>query len=341
MARWRINWRYNNVVNSKKYMRIKPIISLLIASVLTVACEKHTQENKIPGALNSYIFFEPSVNVTVDTKALIVDGETLPSNNTEFGVIGVYEGKQIFSSSYDKNIAKVYKKSGSSVYSYDYLAQWKGDNDHKFYAFYPYALTGVIDNTGENSGENAYIQYEQPKSPEGMIDILTAATSTKKTGTVPVKFQHRLWALDVKVVNNSGKALIISSIIVTVKDFYNKANISLSGSIADTEINNESDLVVLKKDDSYTNVQSNSTYQFNPLLFLPKEDIEYKIEIRYLNSWGNIVTFKTEFTKSDKEFLAGYRYPLIITKESPSTTFDVKMGNKEGWESVNVNHEFN
>ena len=188
-------------------------ITLAIALSIVTACTEHpiVQVPQVPESSRSYIFFEPEVVDNKATKATFVEGDHLPAGSTEapsaFGVIGYYNGKSIFDG-YEKSIAEVYRKGENTSFQYDVLAWWR-DRDaaastkHNFFAFYPYSIKEVVE---PNNG-NPYISYTLPTSEADMEDILTAYTQTARISTVPLEFQHRLWALDVEVVNRQTGGL--------------------------------------------------------------------------------------------------------------------------------------
>lgn len=326
-------------------MRIKTITTLLIASVLTVACEKYTRENEIPGLDNSYIFFEPSVNVSVDTKAVIADGETLPTS--EFGVLGNYnDGTQIFSK-YDNNVARVYKREGSELYSYDHLAQWKdGSSYHSFYAFYPYFLPSYTTLTTQNA-TIPYINYTQPTKLNEMVDILTATKTAKKDNTVNLEFKHHLWWLSIKI-NSSINSVKIKSVKLTLKNFHSSGTLKLDGTTTcNTQLSNGV-FILHKEEDVPIEIASGESYDdFMPMLFLPIVEsgkLQYKLEIVFANS-DHIYTYPEQPTSGEESFASanikfesGKKYTITVDKKFTGLNLNIT---REDWTSKEVNHEFN
>ena len=180
-------------------------ITLAIALSIVTACTEHpiVQVPQVPESSRSYIFFEPEVLEVKTTKAEIVEGKELPGDaGTAFGVLGYYEGTSIFDG-YGDGIAEVYRREKNSSFQYDHLGWWlirdaAATTKHNFFAFYPYSIKEVVE---PNNG-NPYIRYTLPTSEADMEDILTAYKSTARISPVQIVFQHRLWALDLEVVNS-------------------------------------------------------------------------------------------------------------------------------------------
>ena len=196
---------------------MRKILQILIAlaTISMVACTKLiTGLSPLdPDSPRSYIFFEPSVRESIDSKAELVEGATLPAESgTAFGVLGYYGGTSLFAAAYSSanGIAKVYRPEDSSPFQYDNLIFWHDQTtDHNFYAFYPYSNNS--NNTLltiDNNGGNPYVAYTQPTSNDAaMVDLMTAYTSTSQCNEVELTFNHRLWAMDIVITNNQTKGV--------------------------------------------------------------------------------------------------------------------------------------
>ena len=344
------------------------ILILTLTVAFTAACTKHTtdplQHNTTSG---SYIFFQPKIMEGVETRA-----NTVPFTGDKYGVIG-YVGTTPIFTGYTNNIAEV-KKDGS-LYVYDKLAQWKdATSTHNFYAFYPYDQTiGTNENT-------PYIQYIQPKNLTGMIDIMTAKTSTSKgdvtNGLVTLNFTHRLWALDIKVKNSQSKDVITNpegtSVTVEPNLYITGAKIHIYGyrkagdiSIADNKVSGDNvkatidevltyDLFTSSSATPQLQVSKGETKTFDQLLFLPvNNSIEYRLEINFKNAWGASYDYYYPspamneegnmvygYKNIDKNFLAGYRYSLEVEKIDAAGIFNINWDVND-WTEVDVDHTFN
>lgn len=339
--------------------RILYILLMFAFSILS-ACTKHAidSESPTPDSSRSYIFFEPQVINTSATKAEILTSTSLPSElGTAFGIIGYYGTNSLFGAqtASNKGIAPVALTS-AGVFEYTPLVPWQGVNSHVFYAFYPYSLndSGSAHNV-VNGGANPYLSYTQPASNNGMIDILTAKTSTTKAQVyasgvdVPIVFYHRLWALEIKIINsqtsglgadghvgNTAVPLTITGVNLKVKGHPSGAKIYLDPeAVADLnkdangqvrchgECTYELPLTIATGDviaaptviDSKTKF-SDKTY--GHLLFIPGGTFEYKVEISYKDAANNPLKLETDYIVSKTQFVAGNKYTLVINK-TPDT----------------------
>lgn len=115
----------------------------------------------------------------------------------------------------------------NGVHSYAPLQSWQKNLKYAFYAWYPASL--IANGANTNYEGSPYITYTLPAGTDrtdrqNMLDVLTACRIdyTKKDGmTVPLKMNHRLSALDIKV-----KSLITAK---ALKETYN----SVFGAVAD------------------------------------------------------------------------------------------------------------
>ena len=203
-------------------------IVISFATIFIVSCTKYTSYPTPQDSQRSYIFFEPSVNDVVDSKANLVTGQVLPKEkNTALGVLGYYNGTSLFNASYSKDVEKVYRPEDNDPFTYQNMIFWRDMSaDHHFFAFYPYSnkIDGTPFTVVANNG-NPYVVYSQPTANDAsMVDFMTAYTSTPKCPYVDLKFFHRLWALDVAVTNAQTHGLnnedqITTEPTLTIKAF--------------------------------------------------------------------------------------------------------------------------
>lgn len=361
-------------------MRKVLYILIALAAMSIVACTKHYPEPTPQGSdrPRSYIFFEPSVHKTVDSKANLVTGEKLPADaGTAFGILGYYGSQSLFASAYTDAIAKVYRPEGSSdaqrlPFVYDNLIFWHDQTtEHQFYAFYPYSNSSsgtpltIIPNNG-----NPYIVYTQPTSNDAaMGDLMTAYSSTKQCNEVELTFDHRLWALDVVITNDQTEGLnssneVITTPTITIKSvslkienfptgahFYIKKDYVAEGSAIpgiklNTEVTSQPSTYTIdaaSTGDVLTNSGTTASKRYGSFLFLPvpANVFKYSLIITYLDSRGIEDTFTTGAAKTlNKAFDAGKRYTLSVTKSND--TFVVGSLSPSEWsDHPQVDHEFN
>lgn len=355
-------------------------ITLAIALSIVTACTEHpiVQVPQVPESSRSYIFFEPEVVDNKATKATFVEGDHLPAGSTEapsaFGVIGYYNGKSIFDG-YENSIAEVYRKGENTSFQYDVLAWWR-DRDvdattkHNFFAFYPYSIKEVVE---PNNG-NPYISYTLPTSEADMEDILTAYESTARVSPVKIVFQHRLWALDVEVVNRQtgdgysqpGAALTppdltVVSVKVTLENIPSKGTMGISD--LTYTINSrttqaytlpQTDITISPVDDPVTTGIKENAASFGPLLFLPtpvsytdengaNKTVSYKLDFTFRNHWGVEYTQSFPFSafklaNEATAFELGKRYKLTVVKTDTNASVGLTVTD---WNSAPpVEHTF-
>lgn len=293
----------------------------------------------------SYIFFEPEVIKPAATKAGLITGTTLvtPLDQTpSFGVIG-YCGSVSLFSKYANGIAKVTYSSGA--YNYSKLAYWQdGTTLHDFYAFYPYSLHDSVNHNVTTQGVKPYVEYAQPTSYDAMVDLLTVKTSTAKADNVDLQFEHRLWALDVKVVNKQTKGLLsdgtttdsptmkVTGVKVIVEQFPTSAYIYLDKGQGTSLVTDDNGAVVLSSAPlTYTlpvllpdeAIAKNASKTCGSLLFLPVPSnmFKYKLEIAYLDSRNQPGTFTTPLQTSSVNFEGGKKYVLSIHKTNDTFVY--------------------
>lgn len=349
-------------------------LTLAIALSIVTACAEHpiVQVPQVPESSRSYIFFEPEVMEVKTTKAEIVEGEELPGDaGTAFGVLGYYEGTSIFDG-YGDGIAEVYRREKKSSFQYDHLGWWlnrdaAATTKHNFFAFYPYSIKEVVE---PNNG-NPYITYTLPTSEADMEDILTAYKSTARISPVQIVFQHRLWALDVEVVNRQtgdgysqpGAALTppdltVVSVKVTLANIPGEGQIfidnDLSCNISSRETQeytlNSDPVTISAVDDPTTEeIEENSSVSFGSLLFLPTDlsygtgSVQYQLDFTFENHWGDeyTQTFQLrdfKLAEGADSFEPGKRYKLTVVKTDTEASVDLDV---TGWTEKDVTHTFN
>lgn len=347
-------------------------ITLAIALSIVTACTEHpiVQVPQVPESSRSYIFFEPEVMEAKTTKATILEGEELPAaEGTAFGVMGYYNGTSIFSG-YEDGIAKVYRREANSSFQYDHLGWWL-DRDaaattrHNFFAFYPYSINESV----ELNNGNPFISYTLPTSEADMKDILTAYTPIARVSTVPLVFKHRLWALDVEVVNaqtgdgysQPGDALTppdltVVSVKVTLENIPSAGTMGIDDALRCTVSSRTTKEYTLPQtgikispvdDPATTDVKENAA-SFGPLLFLPTDlsndgnSVSYKLDFTLKNHWGVEYTqsFPLSAFKLANEatsFEPGKRYKLTVVKNDTEASVGLTVTK---WETQDVTHTF-
>ena len=356
-------------------MRKVLYILIALAAMSIVACTKHTPEPtpQGPDTPRSYIFFEPSVHETVNSKATLVEGNKLPgAAGTAFGILGYYGSTSLFASAYTDGIAKVYRPEGSSdeqklPFVYDNLVFWHDqDTEHHFYAFYPYSNGTPFSVTAD--GGSSYINYTQPTSDNAaMVDLMTAYTHVAQCNEVGLTFHHRLWALDVFITNaqteglNSSNAVItsptltIKSVSVIVESFPTGAKVYLNkdytaegSTISGIKLNTDKTsqpstyTINVASGDVLSNSGTTASKRYGSFLFLPvpANVFKYSLSITYLDSRGIEDTFTTAAKTLNKPFDAGKRYTLNVTKSND--TFVVGSLSPSKWtDHPQIDHEFN
>lgn len=356
-------------------MSMKHYIYITLAIVLSIvtACTEHpiVQVPQVPESSRSYIFFEPEVLEAKATKAEIVEGDELPGDkDTAFGVLGYYEGTSIFGG-YDDKIAEVYRKEEDSSFQYDHLGWWlnrdaAATTKHNFFAFYPYSINeSVTPNNG-----NPYISYTLPNDEADMKDILTAYTSTARVNSpVQLNFRHRLWALDVEVVNaqtgdgysQPGAALTppvltVVSVAVTLVNIPSEGKIAIGDGNCEILSRMEQQYTLplpenrrkIPVDDPETEEVEENVASFGPLLFLPTDvsiddvKVGYKLDFKFMNHWGEVYdqSFGLRPFNLPEDALAfepGKRYKLTVVKNDTEASVGLTVAE---WSEKEVTHTF-
>lgn len=363
-------------------MSMKHNIYITLAIVLTIlaACTEHPidQGPQVPDSSRTYIFFEPEVMEVEATKAELVEGGELPVGSAEkpsaFGVIGYYGTTSIFDA-YTNGIAEVYRKGEKTSFQYDHLAWWRDRDEnsntkHNFFAFYPYSINeNVVPNNG-----NPYITYTLPTSEADMEDILTVYKSIARVSSVQIVFQHRLWALDVEVVNRQtgdgysqpGAALTppdltVVSVKVTLENIPSAGTMAIEGTgctVTSRETREyilpQTGITISPIDDPETIDDKENAASFGPLLFLPtpvsyndengaNKTVSYKLDFTFRNHWGVEYTqsFPLSAFKLANEataFEPGKRYKLTVVKTDTNASVGLTV---TGWNSAPpVEHTF-
>lgn len=347
-------------------------ITLAIALSIVTACTEHPidQGPQVPESSRSYIFFEPEVIEVGATKATLVEGETLPAaEGTAFGVMGYYNGTSVLGG-YEDGVAKVYRNSEGGSFQYDHLGWWlnrdvNATTKHNFFAFYPYSIYGDV---SLNEG-SPYISYTLPETEAEMMDIMTAYTETARVLPVPLEFKHRLWALDVEVVNaQTGNGysqpgagltspdLTVVSVKVTLENIPSAGTMDIDDDLSCTVSSRTTKEYTLPQtgikispvdDPATTDVKENAA-SFGPLLFLPTDlsndgnSVSYKLDFTLKNHWG--VEYTQSFPLSAfklangaTSFEPGKRYKLTVVKNDTEASVGLTVTE---WDTQNVTHTF-
>lgn len=361
----------------KMKMNRKSYIAVFASLLFFAACSKVQTDPafRVPESSHAYIFFEPEVVEVQETKATLMTGTSLPhTQGSAFGVLGFTGSNK--TSIFNGGSANVYWDSGNELFKYDNLAIWYGnDTEHRFYAYYPYGLNDSVAEIIPNDGD-PYIAYTQPESESAMVDILTAYTCTTKVTNVPLEFIHRLWALDIVIINNQTAALAadnsstenpslyVSDVKVHV-NYSDGGTIPLSGGDSSPSENSSDYSYTIYKSDSGEEIKSSSvegvtveqySKQYGSLLFIPGGTLKYRLEIKYIDSRGQengsrvfYYPSQSSFKTSDTSFEGGKRYKLTIKKTNDAfvigSYFDPD-GDEEDfspgdWSDKNVPHTFN
>lgn len=341
-------------------------ITLAIALSIVTACTDQpiVQVPQVPESSRSYIFFEPEVLEAKTTKAEIVEGDELPGDTgTAFGVLGYYEGTSIFDD-YGDGIAEVYRREKNSSFQYDHLGWWlnrdaAATTKHNFFAFYPYSIKEVVE---PNNG-NPYISYTLPTNEADMKDILTAYNAKARVSIVPLVFQHRLWALDVEVVNRqtgdgysqpgaeiTPPNLTVVSAKVTLENIPSKGTMGISDLTCTINSRTtqaytlpQTDITISPVDDPVTTGIKENAASFGPLLFLPTDvsydggTVGYKLDFTFKNHWGDEYTQSFDRSFKLAKFEPGKRYKLTIVKNDTEATVGLRVSD---WATQDVTHTF-
>lgn len=159
-----------------------------------------------------------------DNNGNVISEQTQNADN-HVGVFGISHASNTNYATATPGAQEVTYSNG--VHSYSPLQNWQKNLKYAFFAWYPASL---VANGGNSNYEGSpYISYSIPTgvdrtARQNMLDVLTACQIdyTKRDGmTVPLKMNHRLAALDVKVNNLiSAKALkeTYNSVFGTVGD---------------------------------------------------------------------------------------------------------------------------
>lgn len=338
--------------------------------LIFVACSERMIDpvTQAPGSSRSYIFFEPEVYTSVNTKALgLVTGDKLPAAaGTAFGVLGYYNATPLFN-----GITEVKRSTASGPFNYEGLVAWQDNTtSHDFYAIYPYDDFSSLVTTEDYPK----LSYTQPNQTTGMIDLMTAKTSTTKTSdnNVPLTFHHRLWGLDVKIKNSMTKGLAadgktevnnpsmtITKVELYVKDFPQTAVIPLDPNVTNNPITygtttmTSSTPYEISVPDADKIIAYNQTKSYGVLLFIPltsSQKFNYRLVISYTDLMGSSTfTFPaTGYKELSGPFDGGKKYTLTLNKtndafvsgvyEDPDDDGSLQPGD---WNDEEVKHEFN
>jgi hypothetical protein len=211
-----------------------------------------------------------------------------------------------------------------------------------------------------------------PETEAEMMDIMTAYTETARVLPVPLEFKHRLWALDVEVVNaqtgngySQPGAGLTSPDLTVVSVKVTLANIPISGTMAiagtGCTVNSratreytlpQTNIKISPVDDPETSDVKENAASFGPLLFLPTDvsftdnnggKLQHKLDFTFQNHWGVQYTQSFEFrdfilTEEPASFAPGKRYKLTVVKNDTEASVGLTV---TGWTTRDVTHTFN
>ena len=196
-----------------------------------------------------------------------------------------------------------------------------------------------------------------------MKDILTAYNAKARVSIVPLVFQHRLWALDVEVVNRqtgdgysqpgaeiTPPNLTVVSAKVTLDNIPSKGTMGISD--LTYTINSrttqaytlpQTDITISPVDDPVTTGIKENAACFGPLLFLPTDvsydggTVGYKLDFTFKNHWGDEYTQSFDRSFKLAKFEPGKRYKLTIVKNDTEATVGLTVSE---WTTQDVTHTF-
>lgn len=180
-----------------KTMRIK-LCGLVACAAMLVAGLVSCQQEEIPQSLQYPILFGYS-----DTRA-VADLDDLKDNG--FKVYAYFKGNTGNSATFEKEVTY---DEDANVWGYEGLEYWIPGVEYWFKAFYPVSLEGVgsYGVTNTNSSQNLTIsEFNITKQ----VDIMVASATAKvpegasypagdNGSVVPLKFQHLLACVDIKI----------------------------------------------------------------------------------------------------------------------------------------------
>ena len=331
-------------------MRNNLFILLLI---LAAGCTKnsHSLDNGQP--LDAYIFID--ANVT-KTKGNLIEGEYLPmEEGTAFGVWGARgdDKTHIFDTyttgkgnSRFNNVAKMHRPVDDDPFIYDELAMWTKNEDHSFYAYYPYDAESITEFS--YTDDEPYLLYSQPTELAEMEDILTsAAENLTYTSNNPVEmlFSHRLFALDVVIKNTLPYELVLTKANVTIETYsgaklyfdnsiQTDSNIEIYHSYIDNDVTIDA---ASESGEPFAYNLNEKEADGNSFLLLPDNTLKVVYSISFEDENGKTVNYEDKsYTFNNIEFTAGKKYALVLTRKG--TTFTPQITE---WTSKGVEHTFN
>lgn len=181
-------------------MKKKLFFGLLAAAAVTfTACQKDEVLNQLPQ--DNEIGFSTYVGRGALTKASVTDLEAMQEGTyTGIGVFAYHTNGDFVTPTAAPNFMtnKNIKWDGSA-WSYLPVQYWPKTGKVSFFAYAPYNSTNPF--TG-NTGK-PQISYTIPAEVGNQIDILSAATTNKSSGTVNFDFKHALAKVGFTAVTSS------------------------------------------------------------------------------------------------------------------------------------------
>lgn len=342
---------------------MKNIYYILLMSVLIFGCQKQTSP-QMSNTSGSYIFFETEI---AGTKANLIEDNLPNISYTSFNVFGYRSDnvtpifnmyKEGANSSFD-NVAVLYRNDIKSDFSCDEMALWH-NGEHTFYGYYygashnprnPNYSKDII--TGINKlPARPFIEYKQPETLDGMIDLMTATkTANASGGPVILTFDHRLFALDI-IVKNSQSATPLKIIAASV-EFYNilsSATIYFDGGMTGNTYGNLEHTYNIAEG---TEIKNTDPLNLNDIhdkgsdsfLLLPCPSLKATIILTIVDSWNEVQELTIDRSANGEDitpeggFLAGHKYELTINKTDKGIEFGYNI---VPWDDeVSVGMEFN
>ena len=371
---------------------------LLVVAALLAGCSKPVvlPDNDVDIIPGSYIFFDAEV---LGTKAAVnqYEGTTLPAGtNSVYTAIGVFGSRANGTSIFDEysqgenskvdDLAVVYRDGRNGPFVYDNLALWHG-GEQKFFAYYSkdlgyskdrsgnHEFSGswdLVDEVGTHTINNVvtpYLRYVHPLSMTEMKDVMTASASASSAGgAVKLGFVHRLFALDIVLMNDSNEPMVLKSASVEFP-VYKKYFMYYQGDgispdvVPDTNsgqavaghvfFNEQKTLV------AHESVNLNSDYaqtadgfSYYTFLLVPTDTFDIQLKLTYVNKWGEDYPWESANVTIDGgvDFEAGRHYTLKVNRKANAGTeveFSAYIavkdenGNEGYWTEKDVDHTFN
>lgn len=329
------------------------LIVLFLSSCEKTSVQSPDDENVIIPAGN-YIMFSSKV----DTKAELVTDMV----GRDFYVLG-YE----YSNDTEWSIARAtakpdlfYKKSieyNNGIWQYVNPVQWDFHSKYAFFAYYPDEGNGITISP-QSYVNMPTVTYELPLTgtvdPSTLKDLMTASAinQTAKTSVVTFNFEHRLFCIDVQVINNDESEHKIQDLSLTLNDVaYNKIiapmrkgdQVTLEEKSPWEEdvkfsILSNDEIVTIPADKSKVSLTQNETLKNKDSILLIPQDSRGDSFRGTLSFKLNGVQESASFD-SPQNFIEGYKY--VLTMSIIGGNVLVTMNNPVSWDvNPDINFDF-